>query len=85
MGIKTRRLCSNVPAPTLGFRKLTVSLSSICDLVAAYKNEQLPLVVHDELWRLIDNMKPKAELAIDPTYATAAMSGRAHSRSSDGL
>ena len=62
----------NVPAPTLGFRALKVSLSRICDLVAAYKNEPLPLAVHDELWRLIDNMKLKAELAIDPSYATGA-------------
>ena len=62
----------NVPSPTLGFRTLKVSLSGICDLVAAYKNEPLPLAVHDELWRLIDNMKPKAELAIDPSYATGA-------------
>ena len=62
----------DVPAPTLDFRTLNVSLSGICDLVAAYKNEPLPLAVHDELWRLIDNMKLKAELAIDPSYATGA-------------
>jgi hypothetical protein len=58
----------NVPSPTLGFRTLKVSLSGICDLVAAYKSEPLPLAVHDELWRLIDIMKLKAELAIDPSY-----------------
>ena len=62
----------NVPAPTLGFRTLRVSLSGICDLIAAYKNERLPLAVHDELWTLIADMKLKAELAIDPSYATGA-------------
>jgi hypothetical protein len=62
----------NVPAPTLGFRSLKVSLSGICDVVAAYKNEPLPLAVHDELWTLIEEMKLKAELAIDPSYATGA-------------
>ena len=62
----------NVPSPTLGFRTLKVSLSGICDLVAAYKNEPLPLAVHDELWTLIKEMKLKAELAIDPSYATGA-------------
>ena len=30
-----------VPAPTIDFRTLTVSLSGICDLIAAYKNEPL--------------------------------------------
>ena len=59
-------------APTLGFRTLKISLSGICDLVAAYKNEPLPLAVHDELWTLIKEMKLKAELAIDPSYATGA-------------
>jgi hypothetical protein len=62
----------NLPAPTLGFRILKVSLSGICDLVAGYKNEPLPLAVHDELWTLIKEMKLKAELAIDPSYATGA-------------
>ena len=62
----------NVPAPTLSFRTLRVSLSGICDLIAAYKNERLPLAVHDELWTLIADMKLKAELAIDPSYATGA-------------
>jgi len=60
----------NAPAPTLAFRTLKISLSGICDLVAAYKNEPLPLAVHDELWTLIKEMKLKAELAIDPSYAT---------------
>jgi hypothetical protein len=63
---------SNVPAPTLSFRALTVSLSGICDLIAAYKNEPLPLPVHDDLWTLIEDMKLKAELAIDPSYAIGA-------------
>ena len=40
-----------------------ISLSGICDLVAAYKNEPLPLAVHDELWTLIKEMKLKAEWA----------------------
>jgi hypothetical protein len=62
----------NVPAPTLGFRTLKVSLSGICDLVTAYKNEPLPLAVHDQLWTLIVDMKLKAELAIDPSYAAGA-------------
>ena len=62
----------NAPAPTLAFRTLKISLSGICDLVAAYKNEPLPLGVHDELWTLIEEMKLKAELAIDPSYATGA-------------
>jgi hypothetical protein len=64
----------DVPAPTVDFRTLTVSLSGICDLVAAYKSEPLPLAVHDELWMLIDDshMKLKAELAIDPSSATGA-------------
>ena len=31
----------DVPAPTIDFRTLTVSLSGICDLIAAYKNEPL--------------------------------------------
>ena len=64
----------DVSAPTLDFRTLNVSLSGICDLVAAYKSEPLPLPVHDELWIVIDagHMKLKAELAIDPSYATGA-------------
>jgi hypothetical protein len=62
----------NAAAPTLAFRTLKISLSGICDLVAAYKNEPLPLAVHDELWTLIKEMKLKAELAIDPSYATGA-------------
>ena len=62
----------DAPAPTIGFRSLKVSLSGICDLVAAYKNEALPLAVHDKLWTLIDVMKLKAELAMDPSYSTGA-------------
>ena len=62
----------NLSPPTLSFRTLKVSLSGICDLVAAYKNEPLPLAVHDELWTLTQEMKLKAELAIDPSYAIGA-------------
>jgi hypothetical protein len=62
----------NVPAPTLNFRALTISLSGICDLIAAYKNEALPLPIHDDLWMQIEDMKLKAELAIDPSYTTGA-------------
>jgi hypothetical protein len=62
----------NLSPPTLSFRTLKVSQSGICDIVAAYKNETLPRAVHDELWTLIEQMKLKAELAIDPSYATGA-------------
>jgi hypothetical protein len=61
-----------VPAPTIGFRRMKVSLSGICDLVFAYKSEPMPPPVHDELWGLIEEMKLKAELAIDPSYSTGA-------------
>jgi hypothetical protein len=60
------------PAPTIDFRRMKVSLSGICDLVTAYKNEPMPIPVHDNLWRLVEEMKLKAELAIDPSYATGA-------------
>jgi hypothetical protein len=64
----------DTPAPTLPFRTLVVSLSGVCDLVLAYKNEPLPVSVHDELWKLIDvlHMSLKAELATDPSYAIGA-------------
>jgi hypothetical protein len=64
----------DTPAPTLHFRTLFVSLSGVCDLVLAYKNEPLPVSVHDELWRLIDDLHVnlKTELANDPSYATGA-------------
>ena len=75
----------NASAPTLSFRTLRVSLSGICDLIAAYKNERLPLAVHDQLWTLIADMKLKAELAIDPSYATGAQFRHAYSRSPDGI
>jgi hypothetical protein len=51
---------------------MNVSLSGICDLVAAYKSEPMPLPLHDELWRLVEDVKLKAELAIDPSYTTGA-------------
>jgi hypothetical protein len=41
-------------------------------LLLLTKTSLCRLAVHDELWRLIDNMKLKAELAIDPSYATGA-------------
>jgi hypothetical protein len=62
----------NLPAPTLAFRSLKVSLSGICDLVAAYKNEPLPPFVNVELWKHVEDMKLKAELAVDPSYSTGA-------------
>ena len=53
---------------------LAVSLSGVCDLVLAYKNEPLPSNVHDELLGLLDNLHIglKAELTIDPSYAIGA-------------
>jgi hypothetical protein len=63
------------PAPTLPFRTWgVISLSGVCDLVLAYKNEPLPLDVHHELLGLLDNlhMGLKAELTIDPSYAIGA-------------
>ena len=62
----------NLPAPTLAFRTPKISLNGIFDLVVAYKDEPLPLAIRDELWPLIEEMKLKAELAIDPSYATGA-------------
>jgi hypothetical protein len=65
----------DAPAPTLPFRTWgVISLSGVCDLVLAYKNEPLPLDVHHELLALLDNlhMGLKAELTIDPSYAIGA-------------
>lgn len=64
----------DTPAPTLPVRTLNVSLSGVCDLVLAYKNEPLPLNVHHELWAIIDDlhMSLKTELMIDPSYAVGA-------------
>ena len=64
----------DTPAPTLRFRTIAISLSGVCDLVLAYKNERLPVSLHDELWGLIDDlhMSLKAELAIDPSYPIGA-------------
>jgi hypothetical protein len=64
----------DTPAPTLPFRTWVISLSGVCDLVHAYKNEPLPLDVHHELLALLDNlhMGLKAELTIDPSYAIGA-------------
>jgi hypothetical protein len=63
------------PERSVSFRRLQqVSLNGVCDLVLSYRNEPLPLNVHDELWNLIDNSRVdlKVELATDPSYATAA-------------
>ncbi len=48
--------------------------NGVCDLVLSYRNEPLPVNVHDELWNLIDKtrLNLKIELATDPSYATAA-------------
>jgi hypothetical protein len=64
----------DTPAPTLNFRSWVFSLSGVCDLVLAYKNEPLSLDVHDLLLGLLDNlhMGLKAELTIDPSYAIGA-------------
>jgi hypothetical protein len=64
----------DTPAPALTFRTLAVSLSGVCDLVLAYRNEPLPLNIHHELLALIDDLhlSLKAELTIDPSYATGA-------------
>jgi len=63
---------ADLPAPTIEFRNMTVSLSGICDLVTSYKNEPIPLPLYDELWTLSEDMKLKAELALDPSYSTGA-------------
>jgi hypothetical protein len=64
----------DTPPPTLRVRKLNISLSGVCDLVLAYKNEPLPLSVQHELLALIDDLhlSLKAELTIDPSYAIGA-------------
>ena len=62
------------PVPTLRFRSLIVSISGVCDLVLAYKNEPLPLPIYDELWGLIDDLHKnlREELALDPSCAMGA-------------
>jgi hypothetical protein len=63
------------PECSVSFRRLQqVSLNGVCDLALSYRNEPLPVNVHDELWNLIDNSRTnlKVKLATDPTYATAA-------------
>jgi hypothetical protein len=37
------------PIPTVRFRTMVVSLSGVCDLVLAYRNEPLPLGRHSNL------------------------------------
>ena len=63
------------PERSISFRRLQqVSLNELCDLVLSYRNEPLPVNVHDELWNLIDNTRInlKVELATVPSYATSA-------------
>ena len=62
------------PIPTVRFRTMVVSLSGVCDLVLAYRNEPLPLDVHHELLALIEgpHMSLKAELMIDPSFETGS-------------
>jgi hypothetical protein len=57
------------PSPA---RQRLVFVSSNKIAYSTQRNLQSSKAVHDELWRLIDNMKLKAELAIDPSYATGA-------------
>ncbi len=60
--------------PTIRFRTMIVSLSGVCDLVLAYRNEPLPLDVHHELLALIDrpHLNLKADLMTDPSFETGA-------------
>jgi hypothetical protein len=66
---------SGGPENSVSFRKFKyVSLAGVCDLVLSYRNEPLPIKLHDELWNLVDKVDTdlKVELATDPSYATAA-------------
>jgi hypothetical protein len=62
------------PLPTVRFRTMVVSLSGVCDLVLAYRNEPLSLDVHHELLALMDepHIRLKAQLVIDPSSETGA-------------
>ena len=53
---------------------MDVSLVGVCDLVLAYRDEPLPLNIHHELLALTGHPHAsfKAELMIDPSYATGA-------------
>jgi hypothetical protein len=64
----------DTPGPTLPLRNLNVSLSGVCDLVLAYKDEPLPSNVHQELLAVIDDLHVglKEELTVDPSYAIGA-------------
>ena len=64
----------DTPGPTLPVRNLNVSLSGVCDLVLAYKDEPLPSNVHQELLAVIDDLhlSLKEELTVDPSYAIGA-------------
>jgi hypothetical protein len=66
---------SGGPESSVSFRRFKyVSLAGVCDLVLSYRNEPLPIKLHDELWKLVDktDIDLKVELATDPSYATAA-------------
>jgi hypothetical protein len=60
--------------PTLKFRTMVVSLSGVCDLVLAHRNEPLPLDVHHELLALIDAPLAhlKMDLLNDPSFEMGA-------------
>lgn len=62
------------PISTLRFRRMVVSLSGVCDLVLAYRNDPLPLDIHHELLALADGPHAtlKAELLNDPSFETGA-------------
>jgi hypothetical protein len=58
--------------PTVKFRTMVVSLSGVCDLVLAHRNEPLPLDVHHELLALIDVAHLKSDLLNDPSLEMGA-------------
>src|SRR5262249_12033715 len=62
------------PMPTLKFRTMVVSLSGVCDLVLAHRNEPLPLDVHHELLALIDAplSRPKTDHSNHPSCEMGA-------------
>jgi hypothetical protein len=53
---------------------MVVSLSGVCDLVLAHRNEPLPLDVHHELLALIDARLAhlKTDLLNDPSFEMGA-------------
>jgi hypothetical protein len=71
----------NVPAPTLNFRALTISLSGICDLIAAYKNELAIDPSYTTGARVLDALIQKHRMAsgrggADTSQATLALGNR---------